>query len=263
MTDDFHIAAAALLLYHREQYSLFADQAVSDELKIPLEVIYKKVVARFGCDVSELISILKPDRIKHIIEKTSKRMEAAKEENDKIIITQMRDEVTGRMGENLQINFNYADSPYGRVIVASTDQGVCSLVFADKSEDEALKSLEKKFPGADFQRKEDSFQKAAIAYFTSEGKMETPIHLHLKGTVFQIKVWKRLLKIPCGGLMSYSALAGNRKDSHAFGNGVGRNPIAYIIPCHRAVPASGKFGEYHWGKARKAAMICEEALKEG
>ncbi|MDX2130207.1 MAG: MGMT family protein [Chloroherpetonaceae bacterium] len=86
--------------------------------------------------------------------------------------------------------------------------------------------------------------------------------MHLKGTPFQLKVWELLLSVPFGSLTSYGKIAeqiGDKKAARAIGTAVGDNPIAYFIPCHRVIQSTGIFGEYHWGKTRKAAMIAREA----
>ena len=166
-------------------------------------------------------------------------------------------------GEHLVIHYSFAESPFGDIIVASTSKGVCYMAFADE-QSQALHNLQEKFPNAQYQQKPDDFQQQAISIFTQDWSKLGEIKLHLKGTDFQLKVWEMLLKIPMGKLTTYSDIAsklGNPKASRAVGTAVGDNPVAFLIPCHRVIRTSGELGGYHWGLARKMAMLGWEALR--
>lgn len=166
-------------------------------------------------------------------------------------------------GESLHINYSFAETAFGNIIVASTIKGICHLAFAD-DEQKALAALEKQFPRASFKQLVDTIQQNALYIFTQDWKDLSTIKLHLKGTDFQIKVWEALLKIPMGGLSTYSGIAaeiGNAKASRAVGSAVGDNPVAFLIPCHRVIRSTGVFGQYHWGSNRKTAMIGWEAAQ--
>jgi len=166
-------------------------------------------------------------------------------------------------GEQLQINYSFAESPFGNIIVASTSKGICHLAFAD-DEKKALGLLKVEFPNAKFKQVVDTIQQNALFIFTQDWKNLSKIKLHLKGTAFQIKVWEALLKIPLGDVSTYSFIAdqiNNPKASRAVGSAVGENPVAFLIPCHRVIRSTGVFGQYHWGSTRKAAMIGWEAAK--
>ncbi|MDB5117547.1 MAG: cysteine methyltransferase [Mucilaginibacter sp.] len=167
-------------------------------------------------------------------------------------------------GEQLQINYSFAESPFGPVIVASTPKGICYMAFVDGTDEEAFAELQKQFPNAVFSNFLDTIQQNAIFIFTQDWSKLSEIKLHLKGTPFQIKVWETLLKVPMGGLVTYSGLAGdlqNPNASRAVGSAVGDNPVAFLIPCHRVIKATGETGQYHWGSQRKNAMIGWEASK--
>jgi AraC family transcriptional regulator, regulatory protein of adaptative response / methylated-DNA-[protein]-cysteine methyltransferase len=164
-------------------------------------------------------------------------------------------------GENLAINYSYAESPFGNILVASTPKGICYMAFAD-DEKSALKALQKKFPNAHYKQMVDLIQQNALYIFTHDWKRLNKIKLHLKGTPFQIKVWETLLKIPVGQLSNYGEIAKglqNPKGSRAVGSAIGGNPVAFLIPCHRVIQSTGNFGQYHWGSNRKIAMIGWEA----
>ena len=166
-------------------------------------------------------------------------------------------------GEQLQINYSFAETPFGNIIVASTTKGICHLAFAD-DEKEALQQLQLQFPNAQFRQVVDTIQQNALFIFTQDWKDLSKIKLHLKGTPFQIKVWEALLKIPMGDVSTYSGIANsinNPNASRAVGTAIGDNPVAFLIPCHRVIRSTGDFGQYHWGSIRKTAMIGWEAAK--
>jgi len=166
-------------------------------------------------------------------------------------------------GEQLQINYSFAETPFGNIIVASTTKGICHLAFAD-DEKEALIQLQLQFPNAKFRQVVDTIQQNALFIFTQDWKDLSKIKLHLKGTPFQIKVWEALLKIPMGDVSTYSGIANTIKNpnaSRAVGTAIGDNPVAFLIPCHRVIRSTGDFGQYHWGSIRKTAMIGWEAAK--
>jgi AraC family transcriptional regulator, regulatory protein of adaptative response / methylated-DNA-[protein]-cysteine methyltransferase len=166
-------------------------------------------------------------------------------------------------GEDLSINFSYAESPFGNILVASTSKGICYMAFVD-NEKEALAALQKNFPNAHYKQMVDLIQQNALYIFTHDWKNLDKIKLHLKGTAFQLKVWETLLKIPMGQLSTYGNIAEqlhSPKASQAVGSAVGSNPVAFLIPCHRVIQSTGAFGQYHWGSIRKTAMIGWEAAK--
>lgn len=168
-------------------------------------------------------------------------------------------------GENLSINYSFAESPFGEIFVASTSKGVCCMEFADNHEI-AFNSLLQKFPNAKFSQIVDKIQQNALFIFTQDWSKLKEIKLHLKGTDFQLKVWDALLKIPMGGLTTYGDIAteiNNPKACRAVGTAIGENPVAFLIPCHRVIRSSGALGNYHWGEIRKTAIIGWEAAKCG
>lgn len=166
-------------------------------------------------------------------------------------------------GEQLHINYSFAESPFGNIIVASTAKGICHLAFANDPI-QALQQLQMKFKKASFTQITDTIQQNALFVFTQDWKNLSKIKLHLKGTAFQLKVWEALLKIPMGGLSTYSGIAqtiGNTKASRAVGTAIGDNPVAFLIPCHRVIQSTGVIGQYHWGSSRKTAIIGWEAAR--
>ena len=166
-------------------------------------------------------------------------------------------------GRDLCINYSFAESPFGEVIVAATPKGVCHMAFA-ADRVEALSVLKERFPNGYYNQEADTIQKSALSIFTQDWSKLSDIKLHLKGTDFQLNVWKTLLNIPIGRLTTYGNIASklnNPKSSRAVGTAVGDNPVAFLIPCHRVIRSSGELGDYHWGLTRKAAIIGWEAAR--
>ena len=165
-------------------------------------------------------------------------------------------------GLALNINYSFADTPFGKIIAASTDKGVCHMAFVDEGERRAFDHLRSIFPNAKYVLSPDTKQQHALSVFDRDWNRLEEIKLHLKGTEFQLKEWETLLKIPAGGLATYADLAtksGYNGACRAVGTAVGKNPVAFLIPCHRVIKATGEPGNYHWGKMRKNAIIGWEA----
>ncbi len=166
-------------------------------------------------------------------------------------------------GENLCINYSYAESPFGNILVASTTKGICYMAFAE-DEQIAWSDLQQLFPNAHFKQMVDLIQQQALYIFNKDWQQLPEIKLHLKGTGFQLKVWETLLKIPIGQLSTYGNIATTIEKptaSRAVGTAIGSNPVAFLIPCHRVIQSTGLLGGYMWGPTRKAAIIGWEAAK--
>lgn len=166
-------------------------------------------------------------------------------------------------GENLSINYSYAETPFGNIIVASTQRGICYMAFAGE-EAVAFAAMQSHFPRAAFRQMTDISQQNALYIFTQDWKKLNQVKLHLKGTGFQLKVWETLLKIPEGQLTTYGTVAEKIQKpnaSRAVGTAIGSNPVAFLIPCHRVIQSNGALGGYMWGTPRKAAIIGWEAAR--
>ncbi len=166
-------------------------------------------------------------------------------------------------GEALQINYDFAITAFGEIIIASTGKGICHIAFI-KNKKAAIDNLKNFFPNSTIIKKSGQWQKNALQFFTGEWKDLEKIKLHLKGTGFQLKVWQSLLQIPFGHIATYGTIAGDIKHpkaSRAVGTAIGDNPVAFLIPCHRVIRSSGVIGDYHWGADRKAAILGWEAAK--
>jgi AraC family transcriptional regulator of adaptative response/methylated-DNA-[protein]-cysteine methyltransferase len=166
--------------------------------------------------------------------------------------------------KNLIINYSFSESPFGDIIVASTKKGICHMAFYT-NEETAFLEMKYHYPNAQFLQITDSLQQAALLIFNQKGSQLPQIKLHLKGTDFQLKVWETLLKIPMGQLATYGAIAQQIEKpnaSRAVGTAIGKNPVAFLIPCHRVIQATGALGGYMWGTTRKTAIIGWESAQK-
>ncbi len=161
-------------------------------------------------------------------------------------------------GHSLTISYGQAPSPFGDVLIANTQRGICALEFVDGDFERVLAEIQERWQLATWQRSDADAETLALQIF---GEREAPLQLLLKGSPFQIQVWRALLSLPSGNIASYSEVATMvQKQSavRAVASCVAKNPIGYIIPCHRVIRREGIIGQYHWGPARKAALIAWE-----
>ncbi len=165
-------------------------------------------------------------------------------------------------GEDLQIDYCFAESIFGNIIIAATQKGICHIAFYD-DENFAMEILQKSFPKANYFKKENPLFGDVRKVFNNKFNELHKIKLHVRGTDFQLKVWETLLTIPLGNLSTYGNIASkinNPKAARAVGSAIGDNPIAFLIPCHRVIQSTGIFGGYMWGPKRKTAMIGWEGV---
>jgi AraC family transcriptional regulator of adaptative response/methylated-DNA-[protein]-cysteine methyltransferase len=167
-------------------------------------------------------------------------------------------------GQGVQIKFGTSPTPFGQALIAWTNKGICHLMFSD-SRSNALAELKFNWPRAEFEENTpDAESLLNRIFFSGEDQAHKPLKLLLKGTPFQMKVWEALLKIMPSELTTYSAVADlvNAPNAQrAVGTAIGKNSIAYLIPCHRVIRASGEISNYRWGIERKMAMIGHEASR--
>ena len=166
-----------------------------------------------------------------------------------------------RKGAGLTIRHGVFESPFGPALAMATDKGLCGLGFVSETGvDAALADLSARWPEARYQEDAIAIAPWVRSAFAHTG--ETP--LHLIGAPFQIKVWEALLAVPSGHVTTYSEIAqavGHPRAVRAVGTAVGRNPVSFLIPCHRALRKSGALGGYHWGLPVKRAMLAWEAAR--
>lgn len=168
-------------------------------------------------------------------------------------------------GEGLEIIYGVGPTPFGDCLLAKAKRGICHLSFVrDDGFDQAIAALRSEWPKASF-RREDSAAECALGWMffgqSKPGDKKRKLRAWVRGTEFQVRVWRALLDIPCGRLISYGQLAetiGRPKASRAVGTAVGSNSLAWLIPCHRVVRETGVIGGYRWETGRKRALIAWE-----
>jgi AraC family transcriptional regulator of adaptative response/methylated-DNA-[protein]-cysteine methyltransferase len=162
------------------------------------------------------------------------------------------------------VTYGTAPSPFGEALIAETARGICGLAFADRrGRSDALDALASQWPHATV-RPDRTRAEATARRIFQPGRAPDRILLDLRGSNFQIKVWEALLRIPLGALASYADVAaaiGQPTAPRAVASAVARNPVAFLIPCHRVIRQSGHIGEYRWGPERKRAMVAWEAAR--
>jgi AraC family transcriptional regulator of adaptative response/methylated-DNA-[protein]-cysteine methyltransferase len=169
-------------------------------------------------------------------------------------------------GEGLAISYGFHPSPFGTALVMATDRGLCGLAFADPGEEKsALADMRGRWPKARYV--EDTARTAPTAqriFDRGLWRPDRPLRVVLIGTDFEVRVWETLMRIPMGRAATYSGVAdtiGAPKAARAVGAAVGKNPVCFVVPCHRVIGKSGELTGYHWGLTRKRAMLGWEAGK--
>ncbi|MDX1696587.1 MAG: methylated-DNA--[protein]-cysteine S-methyltransferase, partial [Ketobacteraceae bacterium] len=162
-----------------------------------------------------------------------------------------------RQGNALDIRYGFHPTPFGECLIAITTRGICKLAFVAESRDRVAQEFHNEWALAS-RRQDQQATAPFIAQIFDLAERRKPLHLLLKGTNFQIKVWEALLQLPMGELTTYGRIASqleNPKGTRAVGTAVGKNPVAFLIPCHRVIRQTGEIHRYRWGADRKQAMI--------
>lgn len=169
-------------------------------------------------------------------------------------------------GEGLEIRYGFHPSPFGTALVMMTPRGLCGLAFSDPGKEAAaLNDMRMRWKNASYV--EDSAATADVAariFQSDRWQPDTPLRVVLIGTDFEVRVWQTLLKVPLGRAATYSDVArkiGKENAARAVGAAVGKNPISFVVPCHRIVGTNGALTGYHWGLTRKRAMLGWEQAK--
>ena len=168
-----------------------------------------------------------------------------------------------RRGDGIEMAYGFHPSPFGEALLLTTERGVAGLAFVDEdkgqSQTDALVDMMQRWPKAKFiAAPERTASHAEQIFQTSRWSAERPVRLVMIGTDFEVRVWQTLLKIPMGRAVTYADIArhlGQPTASRAVGSAVGRNPISFVVPCHRVLRGDGSLGGYHWGLTRKRALI--------
>ncbi|PKK82539.1 MAG: 6-O-methylguanine DNA methyltransferase [candidate division Zixibacteria bacterium HGW-Zixibacteria-1] len=169
-----------------------------------------------------------------------------------------------KLGAGIEIEYGFHPTPFGECLLAATDRGICFLGFVDSGgQSKAMRLFKKKWPNAELIENRKQTESYITRIFAPEhASKPEPFHVLIKGTNFQVNVWRALLTIPRGNVVSYQDVAaylGRPSAYRAVANAVAGNPVAYLIPCHRVIAKSGKIHHYLWGTARKKALFVHEA----
>ena len=167
-------------------------------------------------------------------------------------------------GMMLEISYAFHDSPFGQVLLATTERGILALSFVDdKNRQSELNRLKEEWSNARFIEEKIKSKRLILHLFNNSDSDQQKLLLSIRGTNFQVKVWNALLNIPEGSVVSYQTIA-NRISKptavRAVASAIGANPVAYLIPCHRVLRSSGELGGYRWGTNRKRAMLGRELV---
>ena len=169
-------------------------------------------------------------------------------------------------GAGLRISAGFHDSPFGEALVATTERGICGLTFHEGSRKAALRDLATRWPNAQIEERPRVTAPVASRVFAAlevrDPDTVVPLGILVRGTNFQVKVWRALLQIPVGTVASYEDIAtaiGAPTAVRAVGTAIGHNPVAFLIPCHRVIRTTGALGGYRWGLPRKRAMLAWES----
>jgi AraC family transcriptional regulator of adaptative response/methylated-DNA-[protein]-cysteine methyltransferase len=167
-------------------------------------------------------------------------------------------------GDGVKLYYDLADTPFGSALMLATGRGgICHLSFVEAGGDKQMLALRKQWPQADWQQKPGLARRHLQPLFDG-GSNPAPITLQVAASNFRLQVWQALLRVPEGSLVSYqqlAGLAGHASAVRAVASAVAANPVAWLIPCHRVIRASGEFGQYRWSTPRKQALIAWEAAR--
>jgi len=161
-------------------------------------------------------------------------------------------------GAGLTIRYGIHPTPFGKCLIGVTERGICHLGFIQTSEGDAIDALVSDWQEAKMIEDHRTTAPLIAPIFLLNMREQSPLHLHLRGTNFQLKVWEALLSVPTGAVTTYEGIAaqiGKPGASRVVGTAVGHNPIAVLIPCHRVIRKLGEFGNYRYGAARKKALL--------
>lgn len=164
-------------------------------------------------------------------------------------------------GKGIKISHGFYPSPFGECHIATTDKGICWLAFTDPvTQQESIRQLQAEWQNASFERN-DIQHRALVDRLFDAASHQAPLFLHIKGTNFQLRVWEALLKIPAGQCYQYGDIAREidaPRAARAVGTAIGKNPISWLIPCHRVIRGTGVVGHYRWGQVRKQSLLVWE-----
>jgi AraC family transcriptional regulator of adaptative response/methylated-DNA-[protein]-cysteine methyltransferase len=256
-----------LTLHWQEQPDL---AALARHLGLGPEHVQRLVKRWCGLSPKELIQAMTIDRARALLEGSASVLETAHEVglsgagrlHDLFVTWEaMTPGDYKRRGAGLEIAYGFHPSPFGVALAMATARGLAGLAFLDRDEERAaaLADMTRRWPAARYHEAPERTKPFVESIFAPETwSADRPARLVLIGSDFEVKVWEALLRIPMGRSVTYADLArhlGMPRAARAVGSAVGRNPISFVVPCHRVLRADGSLGGYHWGLTRKRALI--------
>ena len=178
-----------------------------------------------------------------------------------ITLEQMSRSDWGHRKKKKVITHSVIYTPFGKMLVASFDKGICFMGMYDDN-DVCMSELRSRYPNAEFKKQTMPEHQNVRRFLMKDWKDVEPIRLYVRGTDFQVKVWQELLKIPVGKIITYGEIArniGRPRSARPVGRAVGKNPVVYLIPCHRVICSSGKMGNFMWGTETKLQFLNYES----
>ncbi|MCP4024658.1 MAG: methylated-DNA--[protein]-cysteine S-methyltransferase [Desulfobacteraceae bacterium] len=279
LSDDYERVEKAIQFIETQQENQPSLSSIADAVHLS-EFHFQKLFSRWvGISPKRFLQFITKEHAKKLLEKSENILEVTYDSglsspgrlHDLFINCEaMTPGEYKKRGEGLKIKYGFSFSPFGKCLVAFTHRGICNLKFVrENSESNLVAWLEKMWPGAALIKNNKKCHELAqnIFYFKNQ-QASAPLHLFVKGTNFQIKVWEALTQIPFGNTVTYQDIArhiGIPGANRAVGTAIGKNPIPFLIPCHRVIKKMGDFGNYGEGRTRKKALIGWEsavALKE-
>jgi AraC family transcriptional regulator, regulatory protein of adaptative response / methylated-DNA-[protein]-cysteine methyltransferase len=254
----------------REQPTL---EILAERVKLPADQLQRLFTRWAGLTPKAFLQALTLDHARKMLENSASILETALDVglsgpgrlHDLFVVHEgMSPGAYKSRGAGLKISYGYHASPFGVALVMVTRYGLCGLSFADAGgEAAALQDMKRRWPNAQYTEDPTTTETYTAQLFADKNfKANQPLRITFIGTDFEIRVWETLLKIPLGKATTYSDIAasvGSPKAARAVGAAVGKNPISFVVPCHRVIGKSGALTGYHWGLTRKKAILGWEA----
>jgi AraC family transcriptional regulator of adaptative response/methylated-DNA-[protein]-cysteine methyltransferase len=269
LSEDYERVEQAILFLERNYQAQPGLEEIAESIGLS-EYHFQRLFTRWvGISPKRFLQFITKEHAKEMLEGSSSLLDASYQTglsgpgrlHDLFIVTEAvtPGEYKNR-GEGLTISYGYHPSPFGDCLIARTERGICYLAFVEgRDYEKALLEVTMRWKKAEIREDLDSTRPLAHHIFTFGQKaLSEPLHLHLTGTNFQLKVWEALLRIPSGHVVAYEDLAvviGEPSAARAVGTAIGRNPVPFLIPCHRVIHKVGDFGNYRYGSARKKAIL--------
>jgi AraC family transcriptional regulator, regulatory protein of adaptative response / methylated-DNA-[protein]-cysteine methyltransferase len=271
---DYDIVRRAIRFLHEQAPAQPELEALAGHLRLSPDYTQKLFTRWCGLSPKEFLQAITIDRARQMLAQSANILETAQEVGlsggsrlHDLFVT--HEAVTPgdvkRRGAGLVLRYGYHETPFGTALACMTDRGLAALAFADEErqvgKEAVLAEMLERWPLAVWIEDADASASSVAAIFARQGS-GTPIRIVMIGTDWELRVWQALLTVPIGMAVSYSGIARSvctQRASRAVGTAVGKNPLAFVVPCHRVLRSDGGLGGYHWNVTRKQAILGWEA----